>query len=84
MYFGRMRRVLKIIDIGVKALTGVAFGGKNRKTLFLLASSTIANVLNFQPLETVPDGSSLYKVTGLCATGRKSTSFKIPTACNGC
>lgn len=70
--------------MGTKAISGVAFGGPKRNILFVLASSKIVNVMNFAPLEDIKDGSSLYKVTGLCATSKKSTSFKLPNPCNGC
>lgn len=79
-----MRSIVRIIDMGTKAISSVAFGGPNRDILFVLASSQIANVLNFQPIEVIPNGSSLYTVTGLCATGLKSTRAKIPTPCKGC
>lgn len=80
----RSNRLVRVIDMGVRGVSGVTFGGPKRNILFVLASSQIVNAKNFAPLENVKDGSSIYKVTGLCATSRKSTSFKIPTPCNGC
>lgn len=70
--------------MGIKAVTGLVFGGPKRDILFVLASSKYVNIFNFQPIEIIPSGSSIYKVTGLCAVGRKPTSFKLPTPCNGC
>lgn len=70
--------------MGINGVSGLAFGGPNRNTLFVLASKIIINTVVFSTLETITDGSSVYKVTGLCGNGQKSTSFKLPAPCNGC
>lgn len=74
----------RVIDMGVKAISGLAFGGPKRNILFVLAASIIVDTRNFQVLEVNNEGSSLYTVSGLCTTGQKVDSFKLPNPCNGC
>lgn len=82
----RLGILIKVIDMGIQGVSGVAFGGPRRDILFVPAASLIINTKTGQPLETVTTGSSLYTVTGLGVTGRKQTLFNVPESCpnEGC
>lgn len=64
--------------MGVSGVSGMAFGGPKHNILFVTATAIILDLKTGKPMQTIAEGSSLYKVTGLCAYGRKSTTLKIP------
>lgn len=65
--------------MGVTGVSGVAFGGPKHDILFVTATAVILDLLTGKPMETITNGSSLYKVTCLGARGTKSTSLEIST-----
>lgn len=64
--------------MGIKGVSGHAFGRPRRHIIFVLATRDIIDTMTGKVIETITDGISLYKVTGLGVTGVKSSKFQIP------
>lgn len=78
LFKNRTKSLVNEINMGVTGVSGVAFGGPKRDTLFVTATGAILNLFTGKPTQMITSGSSLYKVTCLGVTGTKSTSLKIP------
>ena len=60
--------------MGISGICGQTFGGPDLKTLYVVASAQIVSGETGQIIQNITSGTSLYTITGLCATG-----VKIPT-----
>lgn len=75
------RKVVQVIEIPVKLVDGIAWGGKDHKTLFVTTSSPFFNintgaVSDFDESYTSNSGK-VYAVTGLNATGVVTNNLHI-------
>lgn len=67
--------IVRVIDVGVQGVSGVTVGGIDGKTLYVIAGSAVLNVLTGEVTGEVIDGTSIYTITGLNLTGRKSSGL---------
>lgn len=59
--------MVNTIDLPVKGLNGLAFAGKNRDILFVVAGLELVDRMTAQVIGQVTTGSSLYMITGIGA-----------------
>lgn len=70
--------LVDIINLPVKSVASVAFGGPHNDILFAVAGSMSINVITGQPMSIENPGNSfLYMITGLGAKGRKFKRLEI-------
>ena len=55
--------------MGITGICGLVFGGPDLNILYVIASSQILSSNTGQVIQNVTSGTSLYAITGLCATG---------------
>lgn len=63
--------------MGISGIAGLTFGGPKRDILFVTASSVIINSATGQVVQNITYGTSLYAVTGLCATGVRVSNLDL-------
>lgn len=70
----------------VTALDGLTFGGPNRDILFVVAQEQVIDANTTQQVSaTITQGTSLYMITNIGASGQQLSRIRIPggPACNG-
>lgn len=65
--------------MGISGIDGLVFGGPELNILFVTASSIIISSLTGETVQNVTCGTSLYAITGLCATGIQVPSVDLST-----
>lgn len=60
---------MDVFKLPVRGCSGVAFGGPNRDILFVTTQSKVIDNRSLEYVAEIIDGTSIYMITGLNATG---------------
>lgn len=69
--------MVNVIDLGIKGVSGVAFGGPNKNILFVTVAANTVDTETGEITPTGEGGSSLYQITGLGVVGQTTTSVQM-------
>lgn len=76
-FVNRGRRLLHVINLGIKGVSGVAFGGPKGDTLYVTVAENTVDTETGELIPTGEGGSSLYQITGLCVIGQTTPSVQM-------
>ena len=65
--------------MGISGICGLTFGGPNLDILYVTASSQIVSSITGQVIQNITCGTSLYAITGLCATSVRVSTLDYST-----
>lgn len=76
-----------VYNIGGPGVSGIALGGPSRDILYVVSGSNIINVNTAAIVDQIIDGTSVFVLRDIGATGQPSTSLSIRgkgSHCNKC